>query len=182
MRNECNIIRDILPLYAENMVSADTSAFVDEHLEKCPKCQVELNKLKSPSVFDPISTDIQINDAAPIKTIKKKWVKRNRLMISITALITALVVLFIVFLSAGRAGGEIGFEATINKVEDGIAFATVTEQDAGFLSKKLPKSITFDTADLDEELQAGDKISACYMSGTIDGHTVRVVSVSIMTD
>ena len=77
---------------------------------------------------------------------------------------------------------EIGFEATITRVEDGIAYATVTEQDAGFLSKKLPESIMFETADLDEELKAGDKISACYMSGTIDGQTVRVVSVSVITD
>ena len=86
------------------------------------------------------------------------------------------------FFSIDRAGGEIGFEATINRVEDGVAYATVTEQDAGFLAKKLPESIMFETADLDEELQAGDKISGCYLSGTIDGQTVRVVSVSVVTD
>ena len=73
-------------------------------------------------------------------------------------------------------------KGTINRVEDGVAYATVTEQDAGFLAKKLPGSIMFETADLDEELQAGDKISACYMSGTIDGQTVRVVSVWVITD
>ena len=33
MKNECSIIRDILPLYVENMVSEDTSEFVKEHLE-----------------------------------------------------------------------------------------------------------------------------------------------------
>ena len=182
MKNECNIIRDILPLYAEDMVSADTSAFVEEHLTKCAECRAELNKMKTPSDFEPLATDIQVNDAEPLKTIKKKWVKRNRLMIGATALVTALVVMLLVFLSAGRAGGEIGFGATINRVEDGIAYATVTEQDAGFLAKKLPGSIMFETADLDEELQAGDKISACYMSGTIDGQTVRVVSVWVITD
>ena len=36
MKNECSIIRDILPLYVENMVSEDTSEFVKEHLESCP--------------------------------------------------------------------------------------------------------------------------------------------------
>ena len=38
MKNECSIIRDILPLYVENMVSEDTSEFVKEHLERCPAC------------------------------------------------------------------------------------------------------------------------------------------------
>ena len=34
MKNECSIIRDLLPLYAENMVSDDTAAFVAEHLKR----------------------------------------------------------------------------------------------------------------------------------------------------
>ena len=103
-------------------------------------------------------------------------------VIILLAVVVCIVVAVVAFLSIGRAGGEIGFEATINRVEDGVAYATVTEQDAGFLAKKLPESIMFETADLDEELQAGDKISACYLSGTIDGQTVRVVSVSVVTD
>ena len=39
MRNECNIIRDILPLYADKMVSADTESFVEEHLIGCAECR-----------------------------------------------------------------------------------------------------------------------------------------------
>ena len=100
-------------------------------------------------------------------------------MIGTTALVTALVIMLVIFLSAGRAGGEIGFGATITRVEDGIAYATVTEQDGGFLAKKLPGSIMFETADLDEELQVGDTIYGNYLSGTIDGQNVRVVSVFV---
>ena len=103
-------------------------------------------------------------------------------VIIILAVVVCIAVAVVTFLSVGRAGGEIGFEATINKVEDGIAYATVIEQDTGFLTKKLPESIMFETADLDEELNAGDKISGCYLSGTIDGQTVRVVSVVVTTD
>ena len=103
-------------------------------------------------------------------------------VIILLAIVICITVAVVAFLSIGRAGGEIGFEATINKVEDGIAYATVSDQDAGFLSKKLPESIMFETADLGEELQAGDKISGCYLSGTIEGQTVRVVSVSVITD
>ena len=46
MKNECSIIRDILPLYVENMVSEDTAEFVKEHLESCPVCRAELEKLR----------------------------------------------------------------------------------------------------------------------------------------
>lgn len=107
--------------------------------------------------------------------------KKVIIILSVVVLVIAAVAV-VAFLSVGRAGGEIGFEATINKVEDGIAYATVIEQDTGCLTKKLPESIMFETSDLDEELNAGDKISGCYLSGTIDGQTVRVVSVSVVTD
>lgn len=30
MKNECNIVRDILPLYLEDMVSEDTANFIKE--------------------------------------------------------------------------------------------------------------------------------------------------------
>lgn len=51
MRNECNIIRDILPLYADKMVSADTESFVEEHLIGCAECRAELEKLKVADVL-----------------------------------------------------------------------------------------------------------------------------------
>ncbi|MCI8714118.1 MAG: zf-HC2 domain-containing protein, partial [Ruminococcus sp.] len=35
MNDKCNLIRDILPLYVEDMVSTDTREFVSEHLEHC---------------------------------------------------------------------------------------------------------------------------------------------------
>ena len=38
MKNECSLVRDMLPLYLENMVSEETRAFIKEHLETCPEC------------------------------------------------------------------------------------------------------------------------------------------------
>ena len=42
MKKECSIIRDMLPLYFENMVSEDTAEFVKKHIENCPDCAAEL--------------------------------------------------------------------------------------------------------------------------------------------
>ena len=90
------------------------------------------------------------------------------------AVVVCSAVAVVAFLSVGRAGGEIGFEATINKVEDGIAYATVIEQDTGFLTKKLPESIMFETADLDKELNAGDKIIKTLLKNVSrTGHTSK---------
>ena len=70
MRNECNIIRDILPLYAEKIVSEDTAAFVEEHLEHCEGCSAELENMKNPEkiVF---SASVE-EDARRIKNLRRK--------------------------------------------------------------------------------------------------------------
>ena len=102
--------------------------------------------------------------------------------VTITAVVIICILLVAVALSANRAGGEIGFEATINSVENGVAYATINKQDAGFLAPKLPGNIEFNTSDLDVKLQAGDEISGCYLSGTINGSSVRVVDVTSLNE
>ena len=111
--------------------------------------------------------------------MKKKTIKTLSIIIGI--MIVLSLIGFIFFLSFDRAGGEIGFDAVINRVEPeyNMAYATVTDHDAGLLSKKLPESIMFNTSDLDVELKAGDEIRGCYLSGTINGQNVRVVSVMV---
>ncbi len=46
MKISCNIIRDLLPLYAEDLASEDTRALVDEHLHECEDCTNVLNTIK----------------------------------------------------------------------------------------------------------------------------------------
>lgn len=100
--------------------------------------------------------------------------------VTITAVVIICFLLVVaVALSVNRAGGEIGFEATIDSVENGVAYATINKQATGFLAPKLPGNIEFDTSDLDVTLQAGDEISGCYLSGTIKGSSVRVVDVIV---
>lgn len=53
---ECSIVRDVLPLYFENMVSEETAAFVKEHLETCPDCAAEFEHLKSGRQIDELET------------------------------------------------------------------------------------------------------------------------------
>lgn len=95
MRNECNIIRDILPLYLENMVSDDTTEFVKEHLENCNECRNEYEGMKEPKVIQPNV------DTAPLVKLKRKiWGKRIQTVIFTAILAIAIVVSAFAVLSA----------------------------------------------------------------------------------
>ena len=48
MKLSCDIIRDLLPLYAEELASTDSRGAVEEHLCECEGCRAELDALKKP--------------------------------------------------------------------------------------------------------------------------------------
>lgn len=56
MKIQCEIIRDILPLYAEDMVSQPTKELVEGHLAECEGCTEELENLRKPQKL-PVETD-----------------------------------------------------------------------------------------------------------------------------
>ena len=76
MKKECSIVRDVLPLYFENMVSEETAVFVKEHLKNCPDCAAEFERLKSGKQIDKAETPQREKDAKVITAVKKKIVKK----------------------------------------------------------------------------------------------------------
>ena len=81
---DCGIVKDLLPLVAENMASEESAAFVKEHLETCEDCRKAFEEMKTPVEAEP---------AAPLKTVKKAVKKRGWLIAGLIAcLVAALLV------------------------------------------------------------------------------------------
>ena len=62
----CNVIKDILPLYIDGVVSEDTQKIVDEHLAECGLCRDEMNKLKKTLVIPTNEEYVIANDTYKI--------------------------------------------------------------------------------------------------------------------
>ena len=45
---ECKIVQELLPLYAEDLVTDETSEYLREHLAQCPSCAQDWEDFKSP--------------------------------------------------------------------------------------------------------------------------------------
>lgn len=94
MRNECNIIRDILPLYVENIVSEDTVSFVEEHLEGCADCREELKSVRASAEVEKRYSDIsdmQKSEAEALRILKRKMRRRRALTIMFSFLTAILL-------------------------------------------------------------------------------------------
>ena len=102
MKNECSYVRDIMPLYLENMVSEETSAFVREHLENCPECAKEFEGMKAGTKVEKIGSDMRDNLETEVlksmKAIRKRFRKKAfRTGAVIAATLVALGVLLHIF-------------------------------------------------------------------------------------
>ena len=84
MKISCNIIRDLLPLYAEDLASDDTRALVDEHICDCESCT---NFLKELRLDMPVPMETETDS---LKKVKKTILRRRALsiMVSVFTVIT----------------------------------------------------------------------------------------------
>ena len=141
MKTECSIVRDVLPLYLENMVSEDTAVFVKEHLENCSDCAEEFECLKAGSQINQAETPQRGNDANVITAVKKKIVKR------IFKIVAAVCLVFVVLFCAVMLYTGISYPVTKDNIslsvnaDDGYTYI-ILETEAG-------KSLFFDSKNED---------------------------------
>lgn len=86
MEISCNVIRDLLPLYAEDMVSEDSKRIVEQHICDCKDCSALLNRTMLPVE---VSTD---EDDAALKEVKRQIDRRRSLTAWFAVWLTAAVV------------------------------------------------------------------------------------------
>ena len=95
MKNECYIVRDILPLYVEDMVSEETAKFVKEHLAECKNCREDYEGMKSmDGLVENKSDNLEdINMVSSLKNIKNKINKkiRNRVLCAVATILVVIV-------------------------------------------------------------------------------------------
>lgn len=98
MKTECSIVKDLLPLYVEDMLSPESASYVKSHLDSCKECRKELEVIRAGDVL--LEKKESENDGTrPFKRIMKRM---NR---QLYILAYPIVILF-VFLGFSLTGGE----------------------------------------------------------------------------
>lgn len=92
MIDECELVKDLLPNYMEDLLSEKSNNFVKEHISKCQKCK---------KIFDNINIEINQNNniinneiEKEICFAKKYYKKINRLRFFVLLIIFFIVIMF----------------------------------------------------------------------------------------
>ena len=96
MTTDCDVIRDLLPLYADDACSKKSRELVEEHLQECPTCSDLLHKLQETEIEE----DLRNEKNAVIQYGAKRFKRRSAAVgsaVSGSFMIPVLVCLYISF-------------------------------------------------------------------------------------
>lgn len=85
-KKQCNIIRDMLPLYIDDVVCPDTRQWVEAHLRECSDCCSILEGMRKTAAI-PAETDISALERF------KRHISRGRLIAAVAGALAVLAVL-----------------------------------------------------------------------------------------
>jgi len=113
MKITCDVNKDLLPLYTEDILSDDSRLIVEEHIKTCEACDQELKQMKKELVL-PVDKNVK-----PFKRIKKQ-IHKKHLLVSISSLLCLLLVLLLGMKGLNSHEKTIAFNDNILvKMEDG---------------------------------------------------------------
>ena len=94
--NKCNLITDLLPLYAENLLSEDSKQIVEHHLAKCAECSGKLKLLKTPAAPSP-QTESAPEEREVLNKTRKKLKKHTAAVAAASVCLSLIIVSCAVF-------------------------------------------------------------------------------------
>ena len=79
MKYECDVVKDLMPLYIDDVLSENSKIFVKDHIDSCEVCRKYYEKLSS-EIKIPVSRESRKNDLKPMEYLKaslsRKIIKR----------------------------------------------------------------------------------------------------------
>lgn len=86
MNISCKIAEDLLPLYLDNSCSEDSRAALEEHLNECPACRAELDRMQR-DVVD----NIHVGKSAPRLANYAKKVRKHRIRVAVAVALVIII-------------------------------------------------------------------------------------------
>ena len=101
MKMNCEVVRDLLPLYADEVCSKESRGLVEEHLTDCPECRNLLKKLRETG----IESDLQNEKKDVLKYGEKKFKTRSAQVGSVVAGIFMIPILICLIINLASGNG-----------------------------------------------------------------------------
>lgn len=90
MKVECEVIRDLMPLYVDGAASEGSRAMVEEHLAECEPCQEMLEEMRQEVISEPPRTEA----GGVVQKLRRQRSKRIVLLVLLGVALTLVLAVF----------------------------------------------------------------------------------------
>ena len=170
-KNECNIVRDLMPLVLDRVASDESREIVEEHITACGECRKQYEDMKA-EMPEETRTEFEEDQAQFISAVRK--VRKQKRKRRIIALVTAAVICFLAVVCGGLLYDRLRlrddqpipaaeYELILSRLKDGRTAMT-------FRSDKTYSSLAYSER---MEMEDGQKIMYEYMSTSMIHETYQ---------
>ena len=137
-----DIIKDVLPLYLDGVVSNATKDMVEEHLRCCDSCRKEVEILKQ-DIIIPTTKNIQLSEARIFKKLKVHFWKKN-VFVFVSTMIATILLIIGLHSYAILTETCIPYDDEIIRIDetDGKLYATYQEENLVGTVSLVPSKVT----------------------------------------
>lgn len=127
MKVTCDVIEDLLPLYAEGLISNDTRTLVEGHLDICIDCKKQLETIQNYKGI-PVDTNI-----APFKKVERKLFWKRIQIIALTIVLVLIIgTISIAYITSPRYLPYSKDIISLTEYEDGKIIIGFNDKVAGY--------------------------------------------------
>ena len=138
MRMTCDVVKDLMPSYIDNLLSEDSQNLVEAHLAECEACKAYYEKLKEDDdIFEAAAEELHVDEIQPLKNIKRKM-NRKTLIVSVISVLCAAVVAYGVYFALFHINSYVPYE------DSGIR---VTEDGKMYIEEEFDETVGYDFTD-----------------------------------
>ena len=170
MKYKCNIVKDLLPLYVEDVTSQDSNKIIEEHLKECEECKKHYEELKDGSFIEELKEE-QVNEENPKKTMKtiKKKIILGKLFFALISAIVVIITLFSTYSYMNNKIVPIQYDNNISVIERNGNIYAVLKNNTYINAKSKSVEIT-------NEEGKTEKFLYFYFSTTLWENTFKPLS------
>ena len=108
MRFSCEIIKDLLPLYCDNVCSEDSKKAIEEHVKECAGCRNAFELLKKDDNISSVELKEEENKIKFIKGVKNK-IMIKKVLISVVSVMVSVGIIFGIYTVCVAVKKPIGY-------------------------------------------------------------------------
>ena len=113
---DCNIIRDLLPLYEDNVASRETQELVRTHLADCLDCREELRKMRTPISLPPAGDEEAVKRFLEYREeVRRKQNGKIIRFVAIAAAIVTPLLLILLWYTRPRSWESISYNGELTR-------------------------------------------------------------------